>query len=154
MSNEAKNRKRDNVEVGTRADVTLAQLAAAIAGLQQQVLEVNRRLDMVYGAVNRLAETTGDSRPAASGLSQNFGVSGQGEWPFAPTPEMWDAPAAGPAPRPENSRVGTPAASLNMAKLMDPGSMLNSLRQYAVDAGLDVSADMVGRLKSGLPQGE
>lgn len=154
MSNEAKTRQQDNVEVGPRAEVSLAQLAAAIAQLQQQIQEVNRRLDMVYGAVNRLAETTPDSRPAAGGLSQNLGISGRGESSFTPTLEIWDAPAAGPAPRPENSRVGTPPASLNMARMMDPGSMLDSLRQYAVEAGLDVSADMVDRLKSGMPQGE
>lgn len=125
MSNENSARKQDNAEVGPQAEVTLAQLAASIAQLQQQIQEVNRRLDMVYGAVNRLAESNQDSQPPV-----------------------------GPKTRPEHSQAGTPSASLNMAKMMDPGSMLDSLRQYAVDSGLNVSADMVDRLKSGLPQGE
>lgn len=125
MSNEALTRQQDNAEVGPQAEITLAQLATGIAQLQQQIQEVTRRLDMVYGAVSRLAELNQDGRPAA-----------------------------GPKTRPENGRAGTSSASLNMAQMMDPGSMLDSLRQYAVDSGLEVSADMVDRLKSGLPQGE
>lgn len=123
--NEALTRQQDNAAAGSQAEVSLAQLAASIAQLQQQIREVNRRLDMVYGAVNRLAELNQDGRPMTE-----------------------------PKTRPEQSQAGTPSASLNMAQMMDPGSMLDSLRQYAVDSGLEVSADMVDRLKSGLPQGE
>lgn len=123
--NEALIRQQDNAAAGPQAEVSLAQLAAGIAQLQQQIQEVTRRLDMVYGAVNRLAELNQAGRPAV-----------------------------GPETRPENGRAGTPPASLNMAQMMDPGSMLDSLRQYAVDSGLNVPVDMVDRLKSGLPQGE
>ena len=38
-------------------EVTLAQLAAEMAQLRRQMEMVNQRLDMIYGAVTRLAET-------------------------------------------------------------------------------------------------
>ena len=37
-------------------NVTLTQLAAELAQLRQQVDEINQRLDMIYGAVTRLAD--------------------------------------------------------------------------------------------------
>jgi hypothetical protein len=44
--------------------------------------------------------------------------------------------------------------SLSPEAMMDPGSMLDSLRQYAVNMGLDVSQDTVERLKSHPPADE
>jgi hypothetical protein len=100
------------VQVIMTEEITLAQLAREIAELRRQVETVNQRLDMIYGAVTRLAE--------------------QG------------------APRPT-----TPARpELSVAAMMDPGSMLDALHQFAVQAGLDVSKETVERLKYNPAAGE
>lgn len=98
-------------------EVTLAQLAAEMAQLRQQMETVNQRLDMIYGAVTRLAEAQNSltSTPVQRGQTQ-----------AAPSPGM----------------------SLTPQMMMDPGSMLDSLRQYAINMGLDVSPETVDRLKS------
>jgi hypothetical protein len=100
-------------------EVTLAQLAAEMAQLRRQMETVNQRLDMIYGAVTRLAE------------AQNSLTS---------TPVQREQPQAAPAP--------SPGMSLTPQMMMDPGAMLDSLRQYAVSMGLDVSPETVDRLKS------
>jgi hypothetical protein len=116
-------------------DVTLAQLAADIAQLRQQIAIVNQRLDMIYGAVTRLA----DAKPAGP------------------------SPAAGNAanPQPRQTEVKQQAAPssvtdrpLSASMMMEPGGMLEALRQYAVDAGLNISFETVDRLKSNLPAEE
>jgi hypothetical protein len=100
-------------------EVTLAQLAAEMAQLRRQMETVNQRLDMIYGAVTRLAEAQNSltSTPVQRGQTQT-------------------APAPGPG------------MSLTPQMMMDPGAMLDSLRQYAVNMGLDVSPETVDRLKS------
>jgi hypothetical protein len=101
-------------------EVTLAQLAAEMAQLRRQVEIVTQRLDMIYGAVTRLAE------------GQNV-------------------PAAGPPIQPRQTQAAatlSPGMSFTPEMMLDPGSMLNSLRQYAVNMGLDVSQATVDRLKS------
>lgn len=45
-------------------DITLAQLATEIAHLRQQVELINRRLDMIYGAVTRLADQAPSTQTA------------------------------------------------------------------------------------------
>ncbi len=52
-------------------NVTLPQLAAELARLRQHFEQMNQRLDMIYGAVTRLAEAKTDAagpltRPTAS----------------------------------------------------------------------------------------
>lgn len=46
-------------------EITLAQLAREIAELRQQVETVNQRLDMIYGAVTRLADQGAPSPPTS-----------------------------------------------------------------------------------------
>lgn len=94
-------------------EITLKHLAAEIAQLRQQLELFNRRLDMIYGAVTRLADQSGPGQAA-------------------PAPS---------SPRAQ-SGSGFPAAAL-----MDPGSMLDALHQYATDSGLDISIETVERLK-------
>jgi hypothetical protein len=91
-----------------------------MAQLRRQLEIVNQRLDMIYGAVTRLAEAqpSPTSTPPAAEQTQTAAAS---EMPFAP--EM----------------------------MMDPGAMLDSLRQFAVSMGLDVSQETVDRLKSQPP---
>ena len=109
----------------------LAQLAAEVAQLRQQVEESNRRLDMIYGAINRLAELK-PSQPAST--------------PAQPQPlaeEVWHAQTK-PGPQPGE-------LPLSARMLMGPDTMLDSLHQYALKAGLSLSLDGVERLKSELP---
>ena len=106
-------------------EVTLAQLAAEVAQLRRQLETVNQRLDMIYGAVTRLAESqypTSD-KPVQDKQAQTASASTVG---MQLTPEM----------------------------MMDPSSMLDSLRQFAVSRGLDVSQETVDRLKSHPPLDE
>ena len=51
-------------------DITLSQLAAEVAHLRQQLEQINQRLDMIYGAVTRLADQTG---PATNQPQQTTG---------------------------------------------------------------------------------
>lgn len=103
-------------------EITLAQLAAQMAHVRQQMEQMNQRLDMIYGAVTRLAEA--QSSPASKSPSEG-----------APT-QAKEAPSS------------TTATPLTAAMMMDPGAMLDSLRQYAVNAGLDISPETVDLLKS------
>jgi hypothetical protein len=105
-------------------EVTLAQLAAELAQLRQQIDSLNQRLDMIYGAVTRLADS--------------------------------QKPAGTPPPAEKTTAASTPAGGMSLSPeaMMDPGSMLDSLRQYAVNMGLDVSQDTVERLKSHPPADE
>ncbi len=116
-------------------EVSLADLAREIASLRQEIETVNRRLDMVYGAVSRLAE-------AGPGHSS------------AGRPDQEQSPNFGPGKgsRPSKNGAGGGAA-LSARMIMDPGSMLDSLRQYAENAGLAVTPETVERLKSELPTG-
>jgi hypothetical protein len=104
--------------------VTLTQLAADMAHLRRQIEIVNQRLDMIYGAVTRLAEAQHSSPP----------------------------PAAATAAPEQPSSVTTMPLSAEM--MMDPSGMLDSLRQYALNAGLNISSETVDRLKSKPPAGE
>ncbi len=93
---------------------SLTHLTAEVTQLRQQLEQVNQRLDMIYGAVTRLAGT------------------GQ------PEPVFQKKSAAG-------------AGLLSAATMMDPGSMLNSLRQYAQNAGLTIPPESIERLQADLP---
>lgn len=95
--------------------VTLTQLAAEMSHLRQQLATINQRLDMIYGAVTRLA-------------NQN-------------------APAQPPSP-PHSASTPQSSPELPVSAMMDPDSMLDSLHQYAVKLGLDVSKESVERLKT------
>ena len=112
-------------------EITLTQLTTEMAQLRQQMEIMNQRLDMIYGAVTRLAD-------AKSSL-----VS---------------PPPSGGAPAQGSQAKGTQLPTANMpltaAMMMDPSSMLDSLRQYALNAGLDISSETVDRLKSNLPADE
>jgi hypothetical protein len=99
-------------------EVTLAQLAAEITQLRQQINLINQRLDMIYGAVTRLADQSTPSKSTASSQSNA-------------------EPQAGP--------------KLSATAMMDPGSMLDALRQYAVESGLDIPQEMTERLKEDIP---
>jgi hypothetical protein len=105
--------------------VTLAQLAAEMAQLRQQIEIVNQRLDMIYGAVARLADVHNSSG--------NTPVQGK---------QAQTAPV--------------PVSGMHLAPemMLDPSSMLDSLRQYAVSMGLDVSQETVDHLKSHPPVDE
>ncbi|MFQ5614524.1 MAG: hypothetical protein ACE5H9_20580 [Anaerolineae bacterium] len=94
-------------------EITLAQLAAEIAQLRRQLETVNQRLDMIYGAVSRLAD---QAPPAGTAPS---------------SPPSGPQPGAGPSPM----------------EIMSPGSMIDALRQRAIQLGLDVSDEAVERLK-------
>lgn len=110
----------------------LVQLAAEVAQLRQQVEESNRRLDMIYGAINRLAEAKPGQ--SASSLAQ---------------PQSLFEEA-----RPAAVKPGSQAAAglpLSAQMLMGPDTMLDSLHQYALKAGLTLSLDGVERLKAELP---
>lgn len=52
-------------EVMMNDPITLSHLADQMAQLQQQVEQMNQRLDMIYGAVTRLAEAK--AQPPAAG---------------------------------------------------------------------------------------
>jgi hypothetical protein len=100
-------------------EVTLTQLAAEMAHLRRQLEMVNQRLDMIYGAVTRLAE------------AQNI----------SPPPPIQNEPPKAAATPPSGMQL-TPEM------MLAPGSMLDSLREYAVSMGLDISPETVERLKS------
>lgn len=72
-------------------DVTLAQLAAEMVQLRRQLEIMNQRLDMIYGAVTRLAETqpAPASKPAQAKQTQ---AAAANEMSFAP--EMMMDPGA------------------------------------------------------------
>jgi hypothetical protein len=106
-------------------EITLTQLAAEMAHLRQQLESVNQRLDMIYGALTRLAEAQNAS---------------------ADTPVQGQPPKAAPAP--------PSGMQLTPEMMLAPGSMLDSLRQYAVSMGLDISPETVERLKSHSPGDE
>lgn len=60
-------------------EITLAQLAQEIAQLREEVKTVNQRLDMIYGAVTRLADQSAPAPTAAarpsSGRPAGFDLS-------------------------------------------------------------------------------
>ena len=120
-------------------EVTLAQLAAEMGQLRQQIEMLSQRLDMIYGAVTRLA----DAKQMETPLNPPSASSGHGS-------------AAGGRQGAEG--VAQSASTANMPltanMMMDPGNMLDSLRQYAVSLGMDVSGETVDRLKSDLPTGK
>jgi hypothetical protein len=118
-------------------ELTLAQLAAEVAQLRQQVEESNRRLDMIYGAINRLAEVK-TSQP-----SSNFAT---------PQPLSQAAQQEETKPDPQSAPVADLPLSARM--LMGPDTMLDSLHQYGLKAGLTLSLDGVERLKSELQGAE
>ena len=118
-------------------ELTLAQLATEVAQLRQQVEESNRRLDMIYGAINRLAE-------AKTGQPSSSFTNGQ---------------TLSQGSLQENARNGAqPAPTTDLPvsarMLMGPDTMLDSLHQYALKAGLTLSLDGVERLKSELQGNE
>jgi hypothetical protein len=115
---------------------TLAQLAAEVAQLQQQVEQVNQRLDMIYGAVTRLAETISGKAisPAGNGRPRSA--------PFLEEPE----------PRAAGNGGKDGELPIAAAMMMGPGNMLESLRQHALKAGMDISAEAVERLKSNVEE--
>ncbi len=106
-------------------NVTLTQLTAEMTQLQQQIEQVNQRLDMIYGAVTRLAEAKAAQSP----------VDHLGREQSAPPP-----PAAA-------------GMSFSAQALLDPGSMLASLHQHALKAGLTIPTESVERLQEELPVG-
>jgi len=95
-------------------EVTLAQLAAEMVQLRQQLETMNQRLDMIYGAVTRL---TNQASPAQTAPAQT-----------TPPPQ--------------------PNPTMSAADMMSPDSMLDSLRQHAIQQGLDISTETVDRLKT------
>jgi hypothetical protein len=115
-------------------EVTLTQLAAEMAHLRQQIEIVNQRLDMIYGAITRLADAK-QSDPS-------------------PTVNDMATPKAGPLrEQPSSPSASTPGMPLSASMMMDPGSILESLHQYALKLGMDVPTETVDRLKSDLPTG-
>jgi hypothetical protein len=101
------------------------QLAVEMAQLQQQLEQMNQRLDMIYEAVNRLAEAKAARLPVDP-------LAGERSVPPPP-------PAAG--------------MSFSAQALLDPGSMLTSLHQHALKAGLAVTGASMERLQADLPGG-
>lgn len=96
--------------------VTLTHLAAEMARLRQEIDQMNQRLDMIYGAVTRLAESKAQPQPFV---------------------------AAAPSPAAE--------MPFSAQALLDPGSMLASLHQHAVKAGLTIPIEAVERLQEEFP---
>jgi hypothetical protein len=105
-------------------ETALTQLAAEMAQLQQQIEQINQRLDMIYGAVTRLAEVKTPGRSPVDRLA------GEGSAPLTPA-------AAG--------------TSFSAQALLDPGSMLASLHHHALKVGLTIPTESVERLHEGLP---
>jgi hypothetical protein len=99
-------------------EVTLSQLAAEIGQLRQQIELLSQRLDMIYGAVTRLADTKQSTQPQQQAA-----------------PSVTDTP-------------------LPASTMMDPGSMLHSLHQYALKLGMDIPPETVDFLRSDQPTGE
>lgn len=100
----------------------LTQLLAEMAQLQQQIEQMNQRLDMIYGAVTRLAEVK------------------------ATTPSPVD-----PWAKEASTSQRAAGMSFSAQALLDPGSMLASLHQHAVKSGLKIPTESVERLQEGLP---
>jgi hypothetical protein len=113
-------------------EVTLGQLAAEIGQLRQQIETLSQRLDMIYGAVARLADAR-QSTPA----------------PASTTPKE-DKPAE----QPVSASPSVTGAPLSANMMMDPGSMLNALHQYALKLGMDIPPETVDFLKSDRATGE
>jgi hypothetical protein len=124
-------------------EVTLAQLAAEIGQLRQQIEMLSQHLDMIYGAVARLA----DAKQLETSLNSG-GADARGRGP--------QSAAGGGRQGPEEAAPSASTANmpLSASMMMDPGNMLDSLRQYAVSLGMNVSAETVDRLKSDLPTGK
>lgn len=102
--------------------VTLTHLAAEMAQLRQEIEQMNQRLDMIYGAVTRLAESKAQPQPfAAASPKRSAALSSAADMPFS------------------------------AQALLDPGSMLASLHQHAVKAGLTIPIEAVERLQEELP---
>ena len=60
-----------------------------------------------------------------------------------------------PEPDPLSAKKSSSSTDLLSATMMmDPGSMLSSLRQHAQNVGLTVPSETVERLKTGLPERE
>lgn len=95
-------------------DVTLTQLAAEVIQLRQQLETMSQQLDMIYGAVARLADQISSAKPSS--------------------------PQATPNPQPN--------PTLSPTAMMDPGNMLDALRQHATQLGLDISTETVEHLKT------
>lgn len=100
---------------------SITQLAAEMAQLRQQIEQMNQRLDMIYGAVTRLAETA----------------------PHPPAEPLKHPTRSAPAVANE--------VSFSAQALLNPGSMLASLHQHALQAGLTIPADSMERLQAELP---
>ena len=131
-------------------EVTLAQLSAEMAQLRQEVELVKQRLDMIYGALTRLIEAQpGVSSPNTAHFTKPPVSSGKLDF------EKFDFGGAVQ----EHGKPGKPAAasssaagpSMSAMMMMDPASMLDSLRQHAENSGLSISLEAVDRLKSKLP---
>jgi|GEM_PF-5874525 len=102
--------------------VTLTQFAAEMARLRQEIEQMNQRLDMIYGVVTRLAETRAQPQPfTAAAPKRPADLSSTAEMPFS------------------------------AQALLDPGSMLASLHQHAVKAGLTIPIEAVERLQEEFP---
>lgn len=102
--------------------VTLTHLAAEMAQLRQEIEQMNQRLDMIYGAVTRLTESKAQPQPfAAASPKRSAALSSAAEMPFS------------------------------AQALLDPGSMLASLHQHAVKAGLTIPIEAVERLQEEFP---
>jgi len=83
---------------------------------------------MIYGAVTRLAESKQNGQsPATGNLAKE---------------------------QPDPSPSSTTSMPLSARMMMEPGSMLDSLRQYALDLGLEIPTETVDHLKSDLPEAE
>ncbi|MBI1878546.1 MAG: hypothetical protein HYR94_10015 [Chloroflexi bacterium] len=67
--------------------------------------------------------------------------------------EAQNSPAS-TAPRAEQTQAAPASGMFAPEMMMDPSSMLDSLRQFAVSVGLDVSQETVDRLKSHPPVDE
>jgi hypothetical protein len=127
------------------AEVILNQLADEVKQLRQQIAHVNQRLDMIYGAVTRLADA-----------QTPFSSTPPSPPPPATTPQRSSDKTAGNATNEANgdSSKQTPYSALTASMMMDPGSMLASLHQHAVNAGLSLSTDTVDRLQAKLKEEE
>ena len=134
-------------------EVTLTQLTTEMTQLRQQLDLVHQRLDMIYGAVTRLAEAKPVvPSPAANNFTTPQASSGDPDVEHRPRRLAQEGSKFGEETAlPPSSTTGMP---LSARMMMDPSGMLDSLRQYALNAGLSVSSETVDRLKSDLPAGE
>lgn len=72
---------------------------------------------------------------------------------YGPVTRPAQPPAAAPLKRPA-APLPAPEISLSAHALMDPGSMLASLHQYAVKAGLTIPTAAMEHLQPNLPAAE